>query len=206
MAAVVGTLLQMLILHCQAELHEDGGPRSWRKYIVLDEFWALLAVAMVADLVVTGLRTLRKHNTAIICISQLVRDFTTSEQGRVVLAASQHRILLRQPPDVVAELDRHLDWSAEQKGLMYSVVSVKGLFSEAVIDIPNQGICDVARFVPTPYAYWIFTTAPEDVRERERSRMAFRAEGHATDQALDLALRACAERWPHGVAARERRR
>ena len=56
-AAVVGTLLQMLLLHCQGEHLAGGGPRAYRKYIVLDEFWALLGVPMVADLVVTGLRT-----------------------------------------------------------------------------------------------------------------------------------------------------
>jgi conjugal transfer ATP-binding protein TraC len=195
----------MLILYCQSEHLTDGGPRSYRKYIVLDEFWALLAVPMVADLVITGLRTLRKYHTAIICISQLVRDFTTTEPGRVVLSASQHRILLRQPPDVIAELDKHFNWSAEQQGLMYSVVSAKGLFSEALIDIPNQGISEVARFVPTPYAYWIFTTAPEDVKQRDAKRNELRAEGHSQDSALDLALRACAERWPHGFAAGEKK-
>jgi len=204
-AAVVGTLLQMLILYCQGESRPDGGPRSYVKYIILDEFWALLAVPMVAELVITGLRTLRKHNTAIICISQLVRDFTSSEQGRVVLSGAQHRVLLRQPPDVIAELDRLLSWSAEQQGLMYSVVSAKGLFSEALIDIPNQGISEVARFVPTPYAYWIFTTAPEDVKQRDRARNELRAAGHHADVALDLALRACAERWPNGFSAGEAR-
>jgi len=204
-AAVVGTLLQMLILYCQGESRPDGGPRSYVKYIILDEFWALLAVPMVAELVITGLRTLRKHNTAIICISQLVRDFTASEQGRVVLSGAQHRVLLRQPPDVIAELDRLLSWSAEQQGLMYSVVSAKGLFSEALIDIPNQGISEVARFVPTPYAYWIFTTAPEDVKQRDRARNELRAAGHHADVALDLALRACAERWPNGFSAGEAR-
>ena len=205
-AAVVGTLLQMLVLYCQGEHLPGGGPRSYPKYIVLDEFWALLAVPMVADLVINGLRTLRKHNTAIVCISQLVRDFAGTERGKVVLSASQHRILLRQPPDVIAEFDQQLNWSDEQKNLMYTVVSAKGMFSEAMVEIANQGICEVARFVPTPYAYWIFTTAPEDVKQRDLMRNQFRAEGQSAEDALDLALRECAQRWPNGFAAGTQRK
>jgi hypothetical protein len=205
-AAVVGTLLQMLVLYCQSEHLKGGGPRAYTKYIILDEFWTLLAVPMVADLVINGLRTLRKHNTAIVSISQLVRDFATTERGQVILSSSQHRIFLRQPPDVVAQMDKMLNWSEEQKALMYTVVSAKGLFSEALIDIPNQGISEVARFVPTPYAYWIFTTAPEDVKQRDMMRNEFRAKGYQADDALDMALRECAERWPNGFAAGERKR
>lgn len=138
--------------------------------------------------------------------SQLVSDFTSSDHGRVVLSGSQHRVLLRQPPDVVATLDQALNWTPEQQGLMYSVVSCKGMFSEALIDIPNQGICDVARFVPTPYAYWIFTTAPEDVKQRDIKRNEYRAQGLHADEALDRALQECAARWPHGFAAGEKKR
>lgn len=206
LAAVVGNLMQMLLLYCQSEHLPDGGPRSFDKYIVMDEFWQLLEIPMVFELVKNGLKTLRKHQTSMILISQRIREFADSENGRMVLGSVQHRVILRQQEQDVATFGEALGWSQEKINLMYSVHSSepRGLYSEALIDCTTMDICEVTRLVANPYSYWLFTTTPKDLKYRDKMKTKFRGNADAkvtAEQALAMALDQCAKEYPNGTAA-----
>ena len=211
LSAVVGSLLQMLLLYCQSEHLPNNGPRSFDKYILLDEFWQLLEVPMVFDLVKNGLKTLRKHRTSMWLISQRIRDFADSANGKVILGSVQHRIILKQQQQDIRTFGEALGWSQEKINLMYTVhsSSPRGLYSEAMIDC-NHGVTEVVKFVATPYSYWLFTTEPSDLRHRDRVKAELRKDESnplTSEEALAAALDICARQFPNGVqAARARPR
>lgn len=202
-AAVVGALLQMIILYCQSEHLAGGGPRAYPKYIVLDEIWALIKVPLIRELLDTALRTMRKHRTSVIAISQFVREFVETPGGDIIVGSATFKILLKQPLTDIQQFDKWLGWPEEKINLMQTVHSSqpRGLYAEMLVDAPNLGICDVARFCADPYSYWLFTTDPDDLAERDRVVQSFRLRGFDQQEARSTALEQLASEKPNGMAA-----
>ena len=204
LSAVVGTLLQMLLLYCQSEHLPGNGPRSFDKYIVMDEFWQLLEVPMVFELVKNGLKTLRKHRTSMWLISQRIRDFADSVNGKVILGSVQHRIVLKQKEQDIRTFGEALGWTQEKINLMYTVHSSqpRGLYSEALIDC-DHGVTEVVKLAATPVSYWMFTTEPKDLQHRDKVKAELRKDESnpmTSEEALAAALDICARQCPNGTA------
>jgi hypothetical protein len=192
LAAVVGSLLQMIILYSQ----EDDN-RGMQKILVLEEFWSLLEVPLIREQVINLYRTARKFNLAVGCVSQLVTDFVG--HGKPILDSSMHRFLLQQPPNVVKEVDKVLKYTPEQQWLLGSVASHKGYFSEILYENVETSSCDVMRLVSNPFFYWVATTNPKDVQHRDLKVKKFRLEGRSNVEAIRLALEECSREFPAGV-------
>ena len=191
-AAVVGGLLQMIILYSQ-----EDDVRGFRKVLVLEEFWSLLEVPMIRDQVINLYRTARKFNLAVGCVSQLITDFTT--HGKPILDSSMHRFLLQQPPNVVKEVDTLMKYTPVQQWLLGTVASQKGYFSEIMYENVETGICDVMRLVSNPFFYWVATTHPKDSQYRDLKVKKFRLEGRQNTEAIRMALEECAREYPSGI-------
>ena len=204
LAAVVGSLLQMVILYGQ-----EDEVRPHQKMLVLEEFWQLLKVPMIADQVLNLYRTARKFNTAVGCVSQLITDFTGPPDssapqftaGRSIMDAATTRFLLTQPPSVTKIVDRLLKYTEEQKYLLMSVASSKGVYSEILYDCTDNGKCDVMRLVSNPFFYWVATSDGADNKLREQKIREFNTEGKSSQESVRLALDYCSTRYPNGVAA-----
>ncbi|MGB9886302.1 MAG: VirB4 family type IV secretion system protein [Moorellales bacterium] len=72
-----------------------------RKRIVVDEAWKLLRYEEAARFLERAVRTGRKWNVSLTCVSQMFLEFTESLQGRAILANSDTVMLLRQSATVV---------------------------------------------------------------------------------------------------------
>jgi hypothetical protein len=195
LSAVVGSLLQMLILYGQ-----EDDIRGHRKMIILDEFWQLLANPMIAEQVVNLYRTARKFNTCCGVITQVITDLLQNDAGRTIAANAPTHLLMKQPKEVCNQLDELLDFRPEEIALMKTVNTEFGFYSECYVRNTQRGISDVARLIPTPYFYWIATTNAEDAAERELRRKRNKAMGMSDTEALAKALSDVSEDMPAGKA------
>ncbi|MCX8013155.1 MAG: TraC family protein [Rectinema sp.] len=198
LGAVVGSLLQTLILYGQTE---EG--RQVQKIVILEEFWQLLESDMIAEQVINMYRTARKFNTGVLCISQLISDFASSKNGRRILDQANYRFILLQPANVVAETPETLRFTPEQEALLATVTSQRGLFSEIFWQRIDSNECDVMRLVPNPYFYWVATTHPLEVRARERLIKEIALEVRDRREATRLALEKLSREYPHGIENRK---
>jgi hypothetical protein len=130
-----------------------------QKYLVVDEAWTLLRSATTASFLEDVLRTYRKLNAAAIMVTQQVSDFE-GRTGEAIRANAPNRLFLQQTPETVLSMEKLLDLSPEEKALLSKVRTVKGRFSEMLVQsTETRGI---ARLVPDPLSYWISTTDPKD--------------------------------------------
>ncbi len=145
----------------------------------MDEAWTLLRSATTASFLEDVLRTYRKLNAAAIMVTQQVTDFE-GRTGEAIRANAPNRLFLQQTPETVLAMEKLLDLSPEEKSLLAKVRTVKGKFSELLVQsTETKGI---ARLVPDPLSYWISTTDPKDnqrlealVREKGSLRAALLA-------------------------------
>jgi hypothetical protein len=92
-------------------------------------------------------------------VTQQVSDFE-GRTGEAIRANAPNRLFLQQTPETVLSMEKLLDLSPEEKALLSKVRTVKGRFSEMLVQsTETRGI---ARLVPDPLGYWISTTDPKD--------------------------------------------
>lgn len=194
LGAIVGSLLQNIILYGQT----DEG-RGIQKIVILEEFWQLLAVDMISLQVINMYRTARKFNTGVLCVSQLITDFTNTNAGKQIIDQANFRFVLMQPANVVAESQQTLKLTPEQVELLSSVVSQRGLFSEIMYLRGDTGECDVMRLVPNPFFYWVATTHPQEAKLRERRIKEMALEIKDRKEATRIAIMRLADEYPHGL-------
>ena len=130
-----------------------------QKYLIVDEAWTLLRTATTASFLEDVLRTYRKLNASALMVTQQVSDFE-GRTGEAIRANAPNRFFLQQTPETVLSMERLLDLSPEEKALLGKVRTVKGRFSEMLVQsTETRGI---ARLVPDRLGYWISTTDPKD--------------------------------------------
>ena len=130
----------------------------------MDEAWTLLRSATTASFLEDVLRTYRKLNAAAIMVTQQVTDFE-GRTGEAIRANAPNRIFLQQTPETVLAMEKLLDLSPEEKALLAKVRTVKGRFSEMLIQSTETK--GVARLVPDGLSYWVSTTDPKDNQRLE---------------------------------------
>jgi conjugal transfer ATP-binding protein TraC len=173
----VASVLLMALIHRitdYARAHLDV-----QKYLIVDEAWTLLKTATTAGFLEDVLRTYRKLNASALMVTQQVTDFE-GRTGEAIRANAPNRLFLQQTSETVLAMEKLLDLTPEQKAILSRVRTVKGKFSEMLVQsTETQG---VARLVPDPFSYWLTTTDPRDnlrlealVREKGSLREALRA-------------------------------
>lgn len=116
-------------------------------------------------------------------VTQQVSDFE-GRTGEAIRANAPNRLFLQQTPETVLAMERLLDLAPEEKAILGKVRTVKGRFSELLVQsTETRGI---ARLIPDPLSYWISTTDPKDNLRLEELRRK-----HGGD--LDAALREAAK-------------
>jgi hypothetical protein len=136
-----------------------------QKYLIVDEAWTLLRSETTAGFLEDVLRTYRKLNASAIMVTQQVSDFE-GRTGEAIRANAPSRLFLQQTGETVLAMERLLDLSAEEKAALAALRTVKGRFSEILVQsTETRGL---ARLVPDPLGYWITTTDPRDNLRLER--------------------------------------
>jgi len=97
-------------------------------------------------------------------VTQQVSDFE-GRTGEAIRANAPNQLFLQQTAETVLAMEKLLDLSPEEKALLAKVRTVKGKFSEMLVQsTETRGI---ARLVPDPLSYWISTTDPRDNQKLE---------------------------------------
>lgn len=112
-------------------------------------------------------------------VTQQVSDFE-GRTGEAIRANAPNRLFLQQTPETVLAMEKLLDLSPEEKALLGKIRTVKGRFSEILVQSTETR--GVARLCPDPLSYWISTTDPKDnlrletlIREKGNLREALLA-------------------------------
>ena len=137
--------------------------RATRKFLLIDEAWSLLNTENTATFLENAYRTFRKYRCSVIAITQQVEDFTRTIAGKTILANAINRIFLAQNPEVIERMKETLSLVPAEINVLKAVKTQKGLYSEAFVKLEErQG---VIRLIPSPFAYYLFTTDPKDIQK-----------------------------------------
>jgi type IV secretory pathway VirB4 component len=153
----VASVLLMALLHRITEFSRRH--LELRKYLVVDEAWTLLRSATTASFLEDVLRTYRKLNSSAIMVTQQVGDFE-GRTGEAIRANAPNRMFLQQTGETVLAMERLLDLGPEEKALLAGIRTVKGSFSEILVQ--SAATRGVARLVPDRLSYYLSTTDPQD--------------------------------------------
>ncbi len=97
-------------------------------------------------------------------VTQQVTDFE-GRTGEAIRANAPSRLFLQQTPETVLAMEKLLDLAPEEKAILGKIRTVKGKFSEMLVQSTETR--GVARLVPDPLSYWISTTDPKDNQRLE---------------------------------------
>jgi len=92
-------------------------------------------------------------------VTQQVSDFE-GRTGEAIRANAPNRLFLQQTPETVLSMEKLLDLSPEEKAILGTVRTVKGKFSEMLVQSTETR--GVARLLADPLSYWLTTTDPKD--------------------------------------------
>jgi conjugal transfer ATP-binding protein TraC len=163
---VVGTMLMAgLIWKRASEGKRRGEERNL--LVVLDEAWKVFKNPYAASLVEELYRRFRHLGGGIWSITQSLQDFSGESAGRIVQNTTWVFLLRVQGEDEYVQ--RVFNLPDRAMAVFKSLGGVKGLYSElmvwAVRDDLKEG--DVLQLWPTPYDYWLFTSAQEEAARRK---------------------------------------
>jgi hypothetical protein len=123
---------------------------------------------------VNALKTYRKLGTSAVMVTQQVADFD-GRAGAAILANAPNRVFLRQTPETLLAMEKHLSLSPEKKQAIGSLRTIKGKYSEMFLSMGDES-AGVARLIPDPYFYLLATSdAAENAKlygEADRKRAA----------------------------------
>ncbi|MDM7325074.1 MAG: TraC family protein [Thermus sp.] len=164
---VVGTMLMAnLIWHRAKEGKRRGEER--RVLVILDEAWKVFKNRYAANLVEELYRRFRHLGGGIWSITQSLQDFQGESAGRIIQNTTWFFLLRLQGEDDYVQALFNLPDRA--MAVFRSLGGIKGRFSEMMVwtvrDDLKEG--DVLQLWPTPYDYWLFTSAQEEAAKRRK--------------------------------------
>ncbi len=161
-----------------------------RKYLIIDEAWALFRNDVAVDFLVKATKTFRKYGCSVIFVTQQLDDFMVIARAMNMKDNCPNKILLYQEGDVVIKNAGQLDLS---QGMLDIYKSVKKSPKYAEALIATQGWVSVGRVTLDPDSYWVVTTSEPD--------KAYLNELLKQGMTLKQAIKYAAENNPYGVTA-----
>lgn len=185
----IAPALLMAILYSVADFCGKPENLALRKYLILDEAWTLLESPATSRFIVNALKTYRKIGTAAVMVTQQAADFD-GRAGAAILANAPNRVFLRQTPETLLAMEKHMALTPEAKKAIGSLRTAKGKYSELFLTRGDEA-GGVARLIPDPTFYLLATSDAAENAKLEAEAERRRAAG---DPAAFLsALRALAE-------------
>ncbi|MBI4242492.1 MAG: ATP-binding protein, partial [Planctomycetes bacterium] len=153
----VASVVLLSIVHIITK--ECMGNLSVEKYLLIDEAWTLLRSNNTCRFLENVYRTYRKYRAAAIMITQQISDFS-GQIAEAIRSNAPNRIFLKQTQETIAMMSRELDLSEEEKKMLETLKTCKGVFSEAlVLSDKTRGVC---RLILDKFSYWLMTSDPSD--------------------------------------------
>ncbi|MBE0427216.1 MAG: ATP-binding protein [Nitrospirae bacterium] len=162
-----------------------------RKYLIIDEAWALFKNEVAVEFLCKAVKTFRKHGCSVIFVTQQLDDFMVIASAINMKDNCPNKVLLYQEGDVVIKNAAQLELNQGTLEL-YKTIRKSNKYTEALIVAQNWTA--VGRITLDPESYWIATTSEPD--------KAFLKEIMATKNlSLSEAVKYAANLYPYGVPA-----
>ena len=139
--------------------------RQQRKYLILDEAWALLKQESAAAFLEEAARALARFRCCAMFMTQQVSDFD-SPAAQAVKNNSGNYVLLQQNPEQIGIIAELFDLT-EQEVRLLSKVHVRPTWGEAFMWQPD-GAGGIIRLVPDPFLRWLASQKPHERGAREK--------------------------------------
>ena len=165
-----------------------------RKYLILDEVWALLKHDSAAAFLEEAARALARFRCCAIFMSQQLSDFSSPASMAIKNNAGNYA-LLQQNPEEVAAVRKLFDLSDQEERVLHQVRK-RDEWGEFYWWQP-EGQGGVVRLVPDPFSRWLVSQQQEEKAARERLK---RERGSLSEAVAELA-RTYPSGLPRGVAA-----
>lgn len=203
MEVVMLLLFNQIDMRCKREEF-----RALKKYVVVDEAWAVMAKKHLAEQLGGFARELRKYGGSLTLMSQSFADFAkvVNAEGNAddgIMANMRHFIFLTAAPSDVSLASEMLSLNVDDVRLWESCISVRPYFQEFFYFMrPTKGggKNGKVRLYSSPLVYWMSTTHPSDVVLREKAVKEFESQGMASQEARRLASKKLAKEFPYGIA------
>ena len=184
------SVLLLTLMYRLMEFITDPATRTQRKYLILDEAWALLKQESAAAFLEEAARALARFRCCAIFMSQQLSDFD-SPAAQAIKNNSGNYLFLEQNPEEVGSVGDLFNL-ADQETRLLRLVRRRDAWSEGYLWQP-EGRGGVIRLVPDPFLRWMASQKPYEKGLRERLR----------DELDDLggAVSALARKYPMGVPA-----
>lgn len=165
-----------------------------RKYLILDEVWALLKHDSAAAFLEEAARALARFKCCAIFVSQQLSDFKSAASTAIKNNAGNYA-LLQQNPEEIAEVKELFDLSDQEERVMHQVRK-RDEWGEFYWWQP-EGRGGIVRLVPDPFSRWLVSQQQEEKAAREKLK---REKGNLSQAVAELA-RKYPSGLPRGVAA-----
>lgn len=184
-------LQRAVLLQCissiQYEMFLTG--KDKKKLFILDEAWEFLSdddggSHFIRAFLEAGWRRFRKTRAAGVAISQSVNDYYKSSVGEAIIANSQWKVLLRQEPEQIDQLQSSGKYSGDEQDFMLlkSLHTKKGEYSE--IFIRGSSGAQVVRLYVSRKMQLLFTTDPKELNQIDK----YKQSGHSIADAIEQVL------------------
>ena len=141
--------------------------RQQRKYLILDEAWALLKQESAAAFLEEAARALARFRCCAMFMSQQVSDFD-SPAAQAIKNNSGNYVFLQQNPEEMETIIRLFNLT-EQEGRLLAKVHRRETWGEAYLWQP-EGQGGIIRLVPDPFLRWLASQKPHERGAREKLR------------------------------------
>lgn len=184
-------LQRAVLLQCissiQYEMFLSG--KDKKKVFLLDEAWEFLSdndggSSFIRSFLESGWRRFRKTRSAGVAISQGVADYYKSSVGEAIIANSNWKVLLRQEPEQVDQLQQQGKFSGNEQDfqMIKSLHTKKGEYSEILIR--GGTASQIVRLYVSRKMQLMFTTDPAELKMIDKYRDA----GHPISEAIEQVL------------------
>ena len=184
------SVLLLTLMYRLMQFVTDPEARTRRKYLILDEVWALLKHATATSFLEEAARALARFRCCAMFMSQQLSDFD-SPAARAIKNNSSNFLFLQQNAEEVQAVAELFDlWPQEVR--LLKDVRKRPTFGEGYLWQPeNRG--GVVRIVADPFLRWLASQKPHEKAAREHLEREL-------DGDLAVAVRFLARQYPLGFA------
>ena len=159
------SVLLLSLMYRLMKFITNPAARQQRKYLILDEAWALLKQESAAAFLEEAARALARFRCCAMFMTQQVSDFD-SPAAQAVKNNSSNYVLLQQNPEQIGIIAELFDLT-EQEVRLLSKVHVRPTWGEAFLWQPD-GAGGIIRLVPDPFLRWLASQKAHERGARER--------------------------------------
>ena len=161
------SVLLLTLMYRLMQVVTDPAARQQRKYLILDEVWALLKHDSAAAFLEEAARALARFRCCAIFMSQQLSDFN-SAAAQAIKNNSGNYLFLQQNPEEIGTVKELFNLS-EQEARLLALVHKRETWGEGYLWQP-EGAGGVIRLVPDPFLRWLASQKPHEKGAREKLR------------------------------------